>query len=59
MSDHKEYEREVCAMCGKSTRVYYITDGIRIYVCFEHCEDGTFADWLIEHDFDSMPMPWW
>jgi len=35
----------VCVMCGKSTNGYYESSP-KIPLCFEHYEDGSFANYL-------------
>lgn len=37
---------ENCVMCSKSVNSYYDYKGARIPICFEHYEDGTFANYL-------------
>lgn len=35
-----------CVMCNKSVTGYYDYEGAKIPICFEHYEDGTFANYL-------------
>jgi RecJ-like exonuclease len=35
-----------CVMCGRKVNGFYVHEGTKMYVCFQHYEDGTFADCL-------------
>lgn len=35
-----------CVMCEKEVNGFYDYEGAKIPICFEHYEDGTFANYL-------------
>ena len=45
-----------CVMCNKSVTGYYDYEGAKIPVCFEHYEDGTFANYLAAKQ-SAQPTP--